>query len=222
MLSGHEVPKEMSFTIHCHDSNFKKVTAISDEDDNEGELLFSVKGTIFGTSWSWRRKVFSGSSNENHIFDFRHNSLDIKNGWVIETLDTGGKARTLCSLVHQAQITTQHSAVNAAVRTEAGEDVRIAIRSKNNDSSAITRTISVNNVRFAVINKEEDNNAAFRANRDRTVWKARVVPGVDLSLVSLDFIELCFAFSLPLVLICIAYITNSAIILWLWYCVALK
>lgn len=195
MLGGHESKKEMTFTIHCHDPTFKEVIASSGDSDAEGETLFYVEGSTFGTSWSWRRHVFSGekgSSNDNHIFDFRHNSLDIKNGWVIEAPAIKGEAkpRILCYLVHKKEFTSEHSAINATVRTEVGEDVMVVMRSK--DTAAITSTISVDGVCFATIHKEEENDVVFRGTRDRSVWKARVAAGVDLSLVSSESFEPCF------------------------------
>ncbi|RYP50187.1 hypothetical protein DL768_004243 [Monosporascus sp. mg162] len=172
MLTSYISKQEMTFIVYCHDSTFKHVTAA----DSKGQPLFHVEGTTFGTSWSWLRKVYD-SSNDHLLFDFRHHSLDIKNGWVIES-PTG---RKLCSLVHKAQITTKHSAIDATVDTESGEQVMVFMRP--NDHGSLTVTISVGGMAIATIRKTEDNDLAFRGKRNRSVWEVRVASGVDLSLV---------------------------------------
>ncbi|RYP42978.1 hypothetical protein DL770_011899 [Monosporascus sp. CRB-9-2] len=172
MLASYISEQEMTFIVYCHDSTFKHVTA----EDSKGQPLFRVEGTTFGTSWSWRRKVYD-SSNDHLLFDFRHHSLDIKNGWVVES-PTG---RKLCSLVHEAQITTKHSAIDATVHTESGEQVLILMRP--NDQGALTVTIGVDGAVIATIRKAEDNDMPFRGRRNRSVWEVRVASGVDLSLV---------------------------------------
>ncbi|KAI8963433.1 tubby C-terminal-like domain-containing protein [Daldinia sp. FL1419] len=160
-----------TLNIYCHDRIFKRVTVT----DSTGQTLFRVEGTSFGTSWSWRRKVLDGS--DNHIFDFRHKSIDIKNGWIIENPD-GDK---LCSLVHKSQLTHSHSAVDATVRTQFGEEVLVIMRP--NDHAALNATISVDDKAIATIRKVEDNDLARLGTRDRTVWEVQVASGVDLSLI---------------------------------------
>ncbi|RYP78056.1 hypothetical protein DL771_000749 [Monosporascus sp. 5C6A] len=172
MLTSYISEQEMTFIVHCHDRTFKHVTAA----DSNGQPLFHVKGTTPGTSWSWRRKVYD-SSNDHLLFDFRHHSLDIKNGWVIES-PTG---RKLCSLVHKAQITSKHSAIDATVHTESGEQVLVLMRP--NDHGALTVTISVGGTAIATIRKAEDNDLVILGKRNRSVWEVRVASGVDLSLV---------------------------------------
>ncbi|RYP60841.1 hypothetical protein DL770_009919 [Monosporascus sp. CRB-9-2] len=158
ILTDYISEEEMSFIVYCHDSTFKHVTAA----DSNGQPLFHVMGTTFGTSWSWRRKVYD-SSNDQHIFDFRHHSLDIKNGWVAES-PTG---RKLCSLENKSQIATKHFAIDATVYAESGEDVLVLMRPT--DPSALTVTISVGGTAIATIRKAEDN-TTFRGKRDRSVW----------------------------------------------------
>ncbi|KAI0010571.1 hypothetical protein F4779DRAFT_304193 [Xylariaceae sp. FL0662B] len=172
MLPGHTSQHETTLNVRCHDHAFKKVTV----SDDAGKALFHVEGTTFGTSWSWRRKVLD-STNDRHLFDFRHESIDIKNGWVVD----GPDSRRLCSLVHKSQITKEHSAIDATVRTEAGEQVLVAMRPI--DREALTTTLSVGDTTFGSIQKVEANYIVFQGNRDKTVWKVRVAPGVDLSLI---------------------------------------
>ncbi|KAI2780194.1 tubby C-terminal-like domain-containing protein [Daldinia loculata] len=164
-------PQQTTLNVYCHDRIFKKVTVT----DSTGQPVFRVQGTSFGTSWSWRRKVLDGSNT--HIFDFRHKSVDIKNGWIIEN-PNGDK---LCSLVHKSQITHSHSAIDATVRTQAGEEVLVIMRP--NDHAALTTTISVDGTAIATIRKVEDNDIASLGTRDRSVWEVRVASGVDLSLI---------------------------------------
>ncbi|RYO87542.1 hypothetical protein DL764_008854 [Monosporascus ibericus] len=171
ILTDYISEEETTFSVYCHDSTFKHVTAM----DSNGQPLFHVMGTTLGTSWSWRRKVYD-SSNDQRIFDFRHNSFDIKFGWVAEN-PTG---RKLCSLKNKSQINTKQFAIDATVYTESGEDVLVLMRST--DHSALTVTISVGDTAIATIRKAEDN-TAFQGKRDRSVWAVRVASGVDLSLV---------------------------------------
>ncbi|KAI0122040.1 tubby C-terminal-like domain-containing protein [Daldinia grandis] len=171
IFNSYVSPEQATLNVYCHDRIFKSVTVT----DSTGQPVFRVEGTKFGTSWSWRRKVLDSSNT--HIFDFRHKSVDIKNGWVIEN-PNGDK---LCSLVHKSQITHSHSAIDATVRTQAGEEVLVIMRP--NDHAALTTTISVDGAAIATIRKVEDNDLASLGTRDRSVWEVRVASGVDLSLI---------------------------------------
>lgn len=113
-------------------------------------------------------------------------SLDLKNGWVVESPDGG----QLCSLQHKAQVTRDHSAVDVTVRTEAGEDVLAVMRP--NGHAAITVTVSVGDTIIATVHKVEDNSPGMRGDRERSVWEARVAAGVDLSFVSLAYLFLSY------------------------------
>jgi hypothetical protein len=175
LLSDHVSSRETTLMVHCHDSNFKKVTVMGED----GQALFHTEGTTFGTSWSWRRKVVDSSGR--HLYDFRHNSLDIKMGWVVETPD----GRRICSLVHKNFMKKGHAAISATVRTTAGDDVLVEMTP--HDLAALTTTIDVDGCSIAAITKVEDNNAVYRGGKDRTVWKVKVAAGVDLSLVSCTY-----------------------------------
>lgn len=173
MLGGYQAQHETTMTVYCHDQAMKKVTAFGEKE----KQLFHVEGAAFGTSWSWRRKVFDSTTQE-HLFDFRHESISLKNPWLIE--EKGGKK--LCSIAHNAQLTYEHSAVNATVRTQAGEDVVVAMRQK--DHAATTAHIQIGDSTVAVIYKTEDNDLSpLPKGRHRSVWKARIAPGTDLSFV---------------------------------------
>ncbi|KAI1351285.1 hypothetical protein F5Y01DRAFT_283311 [Xylaria sp. FL0043] len=174
MLGSHVSQEETTLTLHCHDSTFKKATVV----DAEGNPVFRIEGTTFGTSWSWRRKVFDAIDNR-HLFDFRHESLDFKNRWVVE--DTTG--RKLCSLVHKSQVTTNHSAINATVRTVVGEDVLVAMRPR--DGAALMATVSVGDgTTIATISKLVDNTSKlFRGDQDKSVWVLRAAAATDLAMI---------------------------------------
>ncbi|KAI0805518.1 hypothetical protein GGR55DRAFT_280457 [Xylaria sp. FL0064] len=174
MLGSHVSQEETTLTLHCHDSTFKKATVV----DAAGNPVFRIGGTTWGTSWSWRRKVFNAIDNR-HIFDFRHESLDFKNRWVVE--DTTG--RKLCSLVHKSQVTTNHSAIDATVRTVVGEDILVTMRPR--DGAALTTTVSVGDgTIIAMISKVVDNTRKlFRGDQDNSVWVLRVAAATDLAMI---------------------------------------
>ncbi|ETS75976.1 hypothetical protein PFICI_12920 [Pestalotiopsis fici W106-1] len=171
MLRGHVTAESTTFTIHCHDRIFKQVTAV----DDSGRTVFRCEGQSYGSSWSWRRKVYDGTGQ--HLFDLRHNSIDIKNGWVVET----PLKEKVCSLDFTSFWTKGPAAITAKVRTQAGEDV--VVRTHPQDHSALTTTLGVDGISFASITKLEDNDVVHMEGRDRSVWKVKVAPGVDLSLV---------------------------------------
>ncbi|OTA99140.1 hypothetical protein M426DRAFT_325388 [Hypoxylon sp. CI-4A] len=185
LLGDHVSQTEIKLIVRCHDPGFKDTTIL----DSAGQTIFKATGTAFGTSWSLRRKLWD-SVNDRHVFDFRHNSFDLKNGWVVESPD----GQKICSLEHKTQITSEHSNIDATVRTKAGEQVLVAMR--QNDYSALITTVRIGDATIASIHKVEDNVQRFkeRAHQDRSVWEVRVAPGVDLSLVMvmvLCRVEMC-------------------------------
>jgi hypothetical protein len=202
MLGDHVSQQETAFMLYCHDSTFKKVTVL----DAAEKPIFRAEGTKWGTSWSWRRKVFD-TTNDRHLFDFRHESFDFKNRWVVE--DAGG--RKLCSLVHKNQVTSQHSAVDATVRTAVGEDVLVTMRPQ--DDAALTTTVRVGDTAVATIRKVVDNTKAVNGDRDKSVWEVRVAAAVDLTLVGLCFLVMFF----PL-----CPVANYAFRFLPWHCVVLR
>lgn len=201
MLSGQSSDQETTFTVTCHDKVFERVTTA----DPHGKALFRVEGAPWGTSWSWRRKVLDVVKNE-HLFDFRHHSLSLKNGWVVET----PAGREICSLVHKAFFTKEHSAINATVRTEVGEQVLVVMRPT--DESCASVMLNIDDTTIAVISRVTDTDASFGVGKDGSVWEARVAAGVDRSLVS------CHA-RLAIRLRCV---TNMSSRSWYWSSAALR
>lgn len=174
MLSGHLIPDVMTFQVHCHDSSFKKVTAV----DATGKELFRVEGPSFGTSWSWRRKVFDATDGK-HLFDFRHETFNLKNGWLVE--DPSG--RKLCSLAHRDQVTATRPAVNATFHTVMGVDAMVVMQPQDHHGAPLTLVHFERNV-IAVIRKSADSLRAIRGNQDKSVWDVDVAGGADLTVVS--------------------------------------
>lgn len=173
MMRGYVTSQETSFTIHCHDKFFRKVTAMGDD----GEVLFRIERAAFGKSWSLRRRVTDSAGR--HVYDFRHNSLDITNGWVVEDPDH----QKICFLGHTSFLTKGHAAVTAKVRTTAGEDVLVTMLPC--DIRALMTKIEVQGSTIATIVKIADNPYLFsNGDRDRSTWRLRVAAGVDLTLVS--------------------------------------
>lgn len=194
MLDGHTRTTETSFTVECHDRAFNLVTAALDTPPNEP--LFRAESKL-GTSWSWRRKVFSAgpggdaaAAAQEHLFDFRHHSVDPKNRWLVEAADD---KRQLAELVHAKQVTSVgHSDINATVRTTAGEDVVVSMRRSGSASVAFEdMSLSVGDTTFAHIQKIAYTPPVGLVGKvigesvksPSSVWKATVAEGVDMSLV---------------------------------------
>ncbi|KAI1127245.1 hypothetical protein F5Y10DRAFT_266318 [Nemania abortiva] len=172
MLDNYRSQQEITLTLHCHDGTFKKATAL----DAEQNPVFRIEGSRWGTSWSWRRKVFD-ATDSRHLFDFRHESFDFKNRWIVE--DTTG--RKICSLVHKNQLTSDHSAIDATVRTAVGEDILVSMRPQ--DGAALTTTVIISDTIIATIRKVIDNTGISRGDRDSSVWELRVAAATDLTMI---------------------------------------
>ncbi|KAL1846339.1 hypothetical protein Daus18300_014280 [Diaporthe australafricana] len=190
MLPGHTTERETSITVECHHHAFNLVTATLDGDPSEP--LFRVEAKL-GTSWSWRRRVYAESPEEQqqrrHLFDFRHASVDPKNRWLVEAADD---KRQLAELVHQKQITSLgHSDIDATVRTAAGEDVVVSMQRAAGDEGGEDVTVSVDGAPFARIDKVAYTPptgvvgyvVGEKAKGPSSVWKVTAAAGVDLALV---------------------------------------
>lgn len=190
MLEGYTSTRETSFTVECHDRVFNLVTTALDTPPNEP--VFRAESKL-GTSWSWRRKVFdqsAGPAQQQHIFDFRHHSMDAKNRWLVEAADD---KRQLAELVHRKQVTSVgHSDIDATVRTTAGEDVVVSMRRSGSESVAFEdMSLSVGDTTFAHIQKVAYTPPVGLVGKvvgesikcPSSVWKATVAEGVDMSLV---------------------------------------
>lgn len=117
MLRGgtYVAEKETLLTVLCHDRLQSKINIYM-----EDKSVFHVEGARWGTSWSWRRKVFDDTTGA-HLFDFRHESVSLRNGWIIQN----DEKEKLCSLVHKRFFTKTHSGIVGTLRTQAGEDVTV-------------------------------------------------------------------------------------------------
>lgn len=185
MLPNQTSDQETKFTIICHDEIFERVTTA----DEHGKPLFRVSGGPWGSSWSWRRKVWdvraaalenNNNNNNKCLFDLRHYKISLKNGWIVETPE----GQEICSLVHKAFFTKEHSAINATMRTEAGEQVLVCMRPVAGAGCASKVTVNIGETTIAVISKvSSDTEASFGVGRHGSVWEARVAAGVDQSFV---------------------------------------
>lgn len=186
MLTGYQTPadEETTLTLHCHDQQMRTATATS----GTGTQLFHVAGAALGTSWSWRRKVYASTTpppqQQQHLFDLRHASVSLTNPWVVENA-AGERIGAVAHNARRERRQREHSAVDATVReARTGEDVRVVMRQADAAGTAVA--IVVGEATVAVVYKMEDNpGRVLPEGRCRSVWKARVAPATDLSLVGL-------------------------------------
>lgn len=113
--------KETVLTVLCHDRLQSRVSIAADN-----KSLFRIEGARWGTSWSWRRKVFDDVTGA-HMFDFRHESISLKNGWIIHNAEN----EKLCSLVHKKFFTKTHSGIVATIHTQLGQDVTVDMQPRD-------------------------------------------------------------------------------------------
>lgn len=177
MLPDYVTSRETSLTIQCHDRMFSKVTAL----DEDGRTLFRVEGTTLNTAlgaifWTWRRRLVDNAGN--HVCDLRHKRFDVCYNWAVED----AQGRRISTLVHSAFLKRGPNSIKVTVHTTAGEEVPIMMLPQ--DRSALTVAIKIGESTIAIVSKVASNPSIFRDKRDRTVWKATVAAGVDLSLVS--------------------------------------
>lgn len=119
--SNYVTEKETVLTVLCHDRLQSRVNIYM-----EDRSLFHVEGARWGTSWSWRRKVFDDMTGA-HMFDFRHESVSLKNGWIVHNAENG----RLCSLVHRKFFTKTHSGIVATMYPSAGQDVKVNMQPRD-------------------------------------------------------------------------------------------
>lgn len=190
MLPGHTSQMPVSLTVECWDKAFHNVKVISNEDTQK--CPFRIEGAKFGTSWSLKRRIFGGPSGE-HLFDLRHHPVDIKNSWVVEAAEDG---RQLATLVHDKQLTKQHSNINAKVRADtSGAQLDVFMRHRDGLEDAVVVDIMVGNQVFANIEKVSLERTKFtmvgmtlmpqspEGSQPRSVWRVTAAAGADLSLV---------------------------------------
>jgi uncharacterized protein YxjI len=180
LFPGFTRNSEANITVHCHDRTFKDVDVL---DDASGETLFKVEGKG-ASSLSWRRTIVSATGTK--LFDLRHFGYAMKNDWAVE--DTQGKR--ICSLKHVSGMAARNrSNIDAVVHGDSSaDDVGNTIEIRPRDGGALSTVVFYQGRELAWILNTEANDvrALEKKGLDRTVWKARVSAGVDVSLVSLS------------------------------------
>jgi hypothetical protein len=178
LLPGFTRKEVANITIYCHDPLFKSVDIL---DDASGEPLFTVQSKG-AASLSWRRTVFSADGTK--LFDLRHFGYAMKNDWAVE--DPNGKR--ICSLKHvSGKAARNRSNLDAVVHGESSaDDVGNTVEIRPKDRGALTTVVLYQGKELATILNTEANDVQSLEKKglDRTVWKAKVNAGVDISLVS--------------------------------------
>lgn len=163
---------ETTIIMQCHDRIFKDVEVR----DQSNELLFTVdsKGV---KSMSWRRTVKDATGTP--LFDLRK----FFRKWSVE--DPSG--RELCSLRHVATF-RQFKALDVTVLNQAdgGKEAVVNVRPK--DQAGMTVQVKIRGAAVAEIQMTEANHSRINFTEDRSVWRARIAGGVDLALVSIDYL----------------------------------
>lgn len=178
LVPGYIRDSATNITIYCHDRTFKSVDIL---DDASGEVLFKVESKG-ATSLSWRRTILSSTGAK--LFDLRHMGYAMKNDWAVE--DTDGKR--ICSLKHVSGMAARNrSNLDAVVHGESSaDDVGNTVEIRPRDRGALSTSVLWNGKELASILNVEANDvyALEKKGLDRTVWKAKIEAGVDVSLVS--------------------------------------
>ncbi|KAL1296715.1 hypothetical protein AAFC00_000188 [Neodothiora populina] len=117
------------------------------------------------------------------IFELRHMGYALKNDWAVE--DPNGVR--LCSLKHPSILARNRGDLDATVHQNVGDagskDVSVQIRPR--DQAALTTIITCGDSKFATVHQLENNDIASIDTKpvDRTVWRAQITAGTDLSFV---------------------------------------
>jgi hypothetical protein len=173
IANGFIEKEETSIVMQCHDRVFHRVTLL----DEAGEKLFTAESKGIA-SWSWRRTVKDASGS--HLFDLRKTVGYIRRSkWVVES----PSGQEICSLRHISL--RQRQALDVVFRNEDDKGNEMVVEVRPKDQGALTTLVNIKGAPVAEIQMTEVN---FSLNgRDRSVWKARVAGGVDLTLVSTHF-----------------------------------
>lgn len=166
--SGYVVKGDCTLEIRCHDRFFRDAVVC----DENGDKLFAMEANLF-TSWSVRRTLRDTAGH--HVLDIRHYKTKLKE-YIVE--DPEG--RELCIIKDGVQ--GKLTAVEVQVTAEKS-NVTVSIRSFDH---AGTKTVfEVEGVVIAEMVLTENNDVSFlhRRGLDRTVWRLRIVGGVDMALV---------------------------------------
>ncbi|OKL64387.1 hypothetical protein UA08_00958 [Talaromyces atroroseus] len=161
---------ETTITMRCHDRVFNDVE-VRDESD---ELLFTVESKGVA-SMSWRRIVKDATGTP--LFHFRKFfNYGVNRNWTVEN-SSGGE---LCTLEHVTKFLRKQHAVNLLIhhnQADDGKEATVEIRPK--DQAGLTILVNIRGANVAEIQMTEVN---IRRKCDRSVWKARIAGGVDLTL----------------------------------------
>ncbi|KAG9698975.1 hypothetical protein KCU95_g16972, partial [Aureobasidium melanogenum] len=185
LLPGFSRDKAADITVYCHDRTFKSVDVL---DDASGETLFKVdsKGA---TSFSWRRAIYDGSGRK--LFELRHMGYAMKNDWAVEDIE----GKRICSLKHVSGMAARNrSNLNAVIHGQsAADDVGNTIEVRPRDRGALSTAVLYQGAELANILNTEANDvfSLEKKGLDRTVWKARINNGVDISFILV--VVLCLA-----------------------------
>jgi hypothetical protein len=178
LVPGYIRDSPTNITIHCHDRTFKSVDVL---DDASRETLFKVESKG-ASSLTWRRTILSSTGTK--LFDLRHMGYAMKNDWAVE--DPAGKR--ICSLKHVSGMAARNrSVLDAVVHGESSaDDVGNVVEIRPKDRGALSTAVSFQGRELATIANVEANDVRSLEKKglDRTVWKASVNAGVDVSLVS--------------------------------------
>lgn len=179
LVPGYIRDSATNITIYCHDRTFNSVSII--DDVSPQTPLFKVEGNVT-KSMTWRRTILSSSGTK--LFDLRHMGWAMKNDWSVE--DTNGKR--ICSLKHVSGMAARNrSNLDAVVHGESSaDDVGNTVEIRPRDRGALSTDVLFQGKALAIIMNIEANDVRSLEKKglDRTVWKAKIEAGVDVSLVS--------------------------------------
>lgn len=168
---------ETTIIMQCHDRIFNNVEVR----DQSNEILFTVE-TKGIASASWRRTVKDATGTP--LFDLRKFfKYGVNRKWGVE--DPSGFE--LCSLRHVSTF-KQFKALDVTVLNQAdgGKEAVVNVRPK--DQVGMTVQVRIRGAAVAEIQMTEANHSRINFTEDRSVWRARIAGGVDLALVSIDFL----------------------------------
>ena len=106
-------------------------------------MAFYVKSKPWGQSWSLRRSLYDGKGD--HLLDFRHRSLDIKNRWLVES-PSGQK---IANLQHYKELTRLHSNVDMFL-----ESSETTVHMRQADATGSRTFLSSHGATIAQIDKQ--------------------------------------------------------------------
>ncbi|KAI5271012.1 hypothetical protein E4T47_05660 [Aureobasidium subglaciale] len=177
LLPGFSRDEETNITVYCHDRTFKSVDVL---DDATGQSMFKAESKG-ATSLSWRRAISDGTGRK--LFELRHMGYAMKNDWAVENVE----GKRICSLKHVSGSAAQNrSNLDAVIHGEsAADDIGNTIEIRPRDRGALSTVVQYQGMKLADILNTEANDVGSLEKKglDRTVWKAHINKGVDVSLI---------------------------------------